>query len=153
MKKIFFAAIVIFSLTMCSKENGEFNAEKDSIEFGMVSLRCLDNCIQMYKLENGKLYKQSKPIRFLEDLSYSKTNTDQYDQEKIIKLLNTIPTPILESAENFGCPGCVDEPFILLKFTSEGNDRSIKVDIKEYDLSDEVKPWVKEFLDLMDEMR
>ncbi|HMP29246.1 MAG TPA: hypothetical protein PKD85_06585 [Saprospiraceae bacterium] len=153
MKYFVLLLIASISLTQCSKETSAFNAEKDTIEFGMVSLRCLDDCIQMYKLENRNLFSQTSPIRFLEDLKYNDQPSTKYDVNKIIKLLNNIPSIILESSENFGCPGCVDEPFILLRFTHGENIKSIKVDIKEYDLPREVKPWVLDFLNLMDELR
>ena len=88
----------------------------------------------------------------MEDLQYGNSPISAKNKEKIISLLNSIPDEILESEENYGCPGCVDEPFIYLVFTSEGKERKIKVDTKEYAIKGEVKEWVNSFLGELSEL-
>lgn len=146
---IFAAALVLSS---CTKNESDFDAGKDRVEFGTLSLRCISDCIRLYKLEDGKLYGRKNPVRFLEDLQYGSTPVNVNNIDKVIDLLNSIPSEILESEENYGCPGCVDEPFIYLVFTSEGKERKIKVDTKDYALKGEVKTWVNDFLAAFNEL-
>ena len=40
----------------CTKNETDFDAGKDKVEFGTLALRCVSDCIKMYKLEGGDLF-------------------------------------------------------------------------------------------------
>jgi hypothetical protein len=147
---VFFVALISF--TACSKEGEGLNANQDKIQFGTLSLRCVSDCANMYKLEGGKLYKRKAPVRFFEDLKYNETPEKNFDVSTIVNSLNNIPQAILESEEIYGCPGCVDEPFINLIFTNEGKEKNLRIDTKEYALTGEVKIWVNNFLKMLEQL-
>jgi hypothetical protein len=146
MKILVFVGLLSVLMFSCTKNVEDFDAGKNKVEFGTVALKCVSDCIKMYKLEGGDIFSRKSPVRFLEDLQYDNAPLPAENTNKIISLLNSIPDEILESEENYGCPGCVDEPFIYLIFTFEEKERKIKIDTKEYAIKGEVKQWVKSFL-------
>ena len=128
MKKIFLLLGLSMFIWSCEKaaklENDEY------LVFGKFNGFCASNCTTLFKIEGGKLYADDMD-RYLpgDDLVFESDPLPAEKYEEALKLYQDIPDKLKETTEmSFGCPGCVDQDIILLRYFDGADKKEWQVD-------------------------
>jgi hypothetical protein len=149
--QILFLSFVGFLFTGCTSD--QTSDEVSDMVFGIYAPRCVGNCTNLFKVEDGKLFAQVGENRFLTDVIFDKKAMPQEKYVLAESVLQSIPIAIYSSGNPVGCPGCVDEPYLYFEFfTVEGN-RSVNVDMQMSDLPKDLQPWVTSCVKMIEELK
>lgn len=120
-----------FSAASCNEEKDEPTVQNDASEyivFGDFYGFCSgDECIRIFKLSDGKLYKDSKQNYPQQGAIYSGTYgpVSSAKTDSIDMLLSGYPLQLLnDTNEVFGCPDCVDQGGMYLEIKTNSSHRS-----------------------------
>lgn len=143
--------IFILSFTGCSEKN---YPEPSAFVFGSWYGFCLENCIHLYNLENGKLYPDDMDTRFQsEAISFQKTPLDEKLAKKAEELYRLFPSYLRKNPDiTIGCPDCHDQGVIYLALEENGKliEWKIDPDINEY--PSEIEAFMISIKELIAEM-
>lgn len=117
-KSVFFL-LLLFSLTTCKEEE---KPEQEAFIFGQWNFRCTGNCIQIYKLIEGKLYVDNmNSFREAPIITYSKTPKEEKYAVIAKELEQAFPKDYMmpRGLSLIACPVCVEEGGYYLAFERE----------------------------------
>ena len=106
-------------LSACKEEE---KPDQEAFIFGQWNLLCEGNCIQIYKLEGGKLYEDNmRSFREAPTITYKTSPMDSKYWAKGQDLENSFPKDYLmpRGLTFIGCPNCVEEGGYYLAFERE----------------------------------
>jgi len=137
---------MVFSLQACKKDPIVKTINYDYLIFGTVYGECIGpNCITLYKLEDGKLYKNSS--REYPNLNsnyagdYALLSSDKYGQTK--DLPDHFPEEFLMKSVQFvGCPDCVDQGGYYVEFSKNGKMKNWMIDRSKANLPKELHAFI-----------
>lgn len=107
----------------CCREDVEQNISTESyLIFGHFYGECLgEQCVEIFKLENEKLFEDLDALYPNSQSIYSGEFTELEDNmyQLAKDLVDYIPEELLESTENvFGCPDCADQGGLYIEYKS-----------------------------------
>ncbi len=101
-----------------------------------------ETCIETFKLEDGKLYEDSKDDRNHQLFKFQALSNDKYNQVK--GLLNQVPNELLTHKEGrIGCPDCTDGGGIYISINHKGTLKSWQIDNNLDNVPTELHTFVK----------
>jgi hypothetical protein len=127
MKRLFLPLFLILTLAGCSEK---VYPDPSAFVFGSWYGFCLENCIHLYKLENGKLYPDDMDTRFQsETITFESTPLEDKLAKKAEELLRLFPSYLRKNPNTtIGCPDCYDQGVIYLGFEENGKLTEWKID-------------------------
>ncbi len=151
MKKLLISLLVIISITSC-KESEE--PLEDAFVFGRWSAFCTGNCVQIYKLENDKLYVDNlNSFRQAGTITYSPTPLSNQYVAKAKSLKETFPSYLLENPFTvIGCPDCADQGSIYLAFDNREGALYWQIDTDEAAWPEEIRAYMNELVAFIDQL-
>jgi hypothetical protein len=152
--KNFYLLIVISSIfllsTSCSDDE-EVMKTSEYLVFGHFYGFCMgESCVQIYKLENGKLYRDSKKEypRYDEFYEGSYVAMDKSDYDQVKDLTEIFPVQLLVAQDTvFGCPDCADQGGLYIEYKSDDMHRFWMVD----QFNGNVPVYLHEFMEEVNE--
>jgi hypothetical protein len=118
MKKVLFILLLFLPLLFsCSNEDDE--PQIDAFVFGKWNFNCQGNCMQFYKLDQGKLYIDNlNTFRDAPVITYKSAPLDSKYLPLAEQLRAAFPESYLFPRGNdfVSCPGCIDEGAYYLAF-------------------------------------
>ena len=130
MKIIYLASI--FILISCGKDEINNSMENNYLIFGHFYGECMgEYCVEIYKLEDGKLYEDSNDSYPSNSIPYAgeflELSHDQYNLVKDLK--EHIPGGLTEIEDIIvGCPDCTDGGGIYIEINQNGDVRYWMID-------------------------
>lgn len=150
-QRLFFLFILSMTFGGCAEK---VYPDPSAFVFGSWYGFCIENCIHVYKLENGKLYPDDMSTRYQsEDISFQKTPLDEKWAKKAQELYALFPAYLNKNPNmTIGCPDCHDQGVLYLAF--EGNEKPIewKIDPVENDYPPEIKVFMTAMKELISEL-
>ncbi|WP_298647052.1 hypothetical protein [uncultured Proteiniphilum sp.] len=152
-QKSFTILVCCLTVLFHSCEKNEIKlADKDYIIFGSYHSMCSGDCIAFYKLEENKLFKDTRtqyPPLYSDGFytgNFAQLSQNQFEEVK--DLLGYFPSDLLkESKSVIGCPDCVDYGGLYIEYNVKG--------VRKYWHLDRMKSEVPEkyhaFIDKVDE--
>ncbi len=115
---------------------------------------CLENCIHVYKLENGKLFPDDMGTRYqTEEITFQKTPLDDKLAKKAEDLYRLFPSYLRKNPNLIiGCPDCHDQGVLYLAFEENGKLTEWKIDPVETDYPPEIEAFLIAMKELIAEM-
>lgn len=151
-KSLFYSLTFIFTLLAlsCDKEDTTIGTDLDLI-VGTYAPFCRNECTDLFKVKDGKVYAQANKPQFAKDVVYATTELANANTRALLAKLSAMPAAFnVADQERIGCPGCADQPILYLKFFEGEKTRELFVDIQEADLPVTLRPYVKELLSILD---
>lgn len=151
MKNLIFIAIMSL-LVSCSKETVK-PVNTDPLVFGKYCGFCGGDCAWLYKIEGGKIYPDLVNSYNQESLKFSATplSNDKYDKAKV--LLSSLPEYLLAHKDTtLGCPDCYDQCAYYVEIMKGGVKSYWIIDTEINALPDEIKPFVQQMSQIIDEL-
>lgn len=150
-KRLLLPLILGLSLAGCAEK---VIPDANGFVFGSWYGFCIENCIHVYKLENGKLYPDDMSTRHQsEEITFEKTPLDEKWAKKAQELYELFPAYLSKNPNlTIGCPDCHDQGVLYLAF--EENEKSIewKIDPVENNYPPEIKVFIDEMKELISEL-
>ena len=137
--------IILSMLSCCTEE--EISEQQEYLIFGHFYGFCVgEDCIQIYKLEDNRLYKdQNKTYpRYNEfyDASFVELESKYYEQ--VDDLINYFPNQLLSETDTIiGCPDCADGGGLYIEYKTETIHRYWLIDQH----ISRVEPYLHEFME------
>lgn len=151
MKRLFLPLILGMSFAGCAEQ---VYPDPSGFVFGSWYGFCIENCIHVYKLENGKLYTDDLSTRHQsEEITFQTTPLGENLAKKAEELYRLFPSYLRKNPNmTIGCPDCYDQGVLYLAF--EGNEKPIewKIDPVENDYPPEIKVFMAELKKLISEL-
>lgn len=115
---------------------------------------CIENCIHVYKLENGKLYPDDLSTRHQsEEITFQTTPLDEKWAKKAQKLYELFPAYLSKNPNlTIGCPDCHDQGVLYLAFEENGKLKEWKIDPVENNYPPEITTFMIAMKELISEM-
>ena len=126
MKKLCTLLVALLVLLLsCNKEgfDGNLNSNEYLI-FGKFYSECVGNCVNLYKIEDQKLYRDDLNWGLPDEIPFQSKALDSAKFEIAKILIEAFPTALLKSNKRrYGCPDCADQGgfYIELKENGERN--------------------------------
>ncbi len=148
MKKAIYGILLMMIVSIFSSCSEEKMAEpNDYLIFGHFYGFCLgDQCIQIYKLDNERLYEdQNKTYPGYDELyeaSFVELESKYY--EEVDDLINYFPNQLLNESDTIiGCPDCADGGGLYIEYKTETMHRYWLID---QDIN-RVQPYLHDFIE------
>jgi len=136
-----FISIILLFSNSCSDDK-DFKKTSEYLVFGHFYGECIgEGCVTMYKLEDDKLFQDTKKEYPRYDVFYegSYIEMDQADYDKVKDLFDYFPEQLLyEHDTTFGCPDCADQGGLYIEYKTNN--------IHKYWTIDQHKGYVPVFL-------
>ena len=125
MKYIIFTLILIASFSSCKKEITISN--DDYLTFGTFHGECMGNdCVKLFVIKENKLYEDPNDFNGTR-LGFIPLSNEKFNQVK--DLVDYIPNELFQKEkETFGCPDCVDQGGIYVRYFIEGKKGEFRFD-------------------------
>ena len=151
MKRLFLPLFLILTLAGCSEK---VYPDPSAFVFGSWYGFCLENCIHLYKLENGKLYPDDMDTRFQsETITFERTPLEDKLAKKAEELFRLFPSYLRKNPNTtIGCPDCYDQGVIYLAFEENGELIEWKIDPDKNDYPPEIEAFMVAMKELIEEM-
>ncbi len=145
--------VIILSLTLAGCAEKGY-PEPSAFVFGSWYGFCLEKCIHVYKLENGKLFLDNMSIRNQsEDISFQKTPLDEKWAKKAEELYKLFPAYLNKNPNIIiGCPDCHDQGVLYLAFEGKGKPIEWKIDPVENEHPREIEAFMRALKELISEL-
>lgn len=147
MKRIAYSILLLTIISIfssCSEENME--GPEEYLIFGHFYGFCAgDHCIQIYKLENGRLYEdQNKTYPRYDEFYDALFVVLENNYEQVNDLKNYFPEQLLNETDTIiGCPDCADGGGLYIEYKTDTIHRYWLID---QDIS-RVEPYLYEFME------
>jgi len=151
MKRLFLPLIIILTFVACSEK---VYPDPSAFLFGSWYGFCIENCIHLYKLENGKLYPDDMSTRFQSnDITFQKTPLGENLAKKAEELYRLFPSYLRKNPNmTIGCPDCYDQGVIYLAFEENGKLTEWKIDPDKNNYPPEIEAFMMAMKKLIAEM-
>lgn len=151
MKRLILPLIIILTFAGCTEK---VSPDPSAFVFGIWHGFCLENCIHVYKLENGKLYLDDMSTRYQSgSITFQKTPLDDKLAKKAEELYRLFPSYLRKNPNTtIGCPDCHDQGVIYLAFEENGELTEWKIDPDKNDFPPEIEAFMIAMRELMAEM-
>jgi hypothetical protein len=151
MKKLMLLLLTVLVFGAC-KESEE--PLQDAFVFGRWSAFCTGNCIQIYKLENDKLYVDNlNSFREAATITYKPTPLSNQYVAKAKSLRDSFPQSLLENPFSvIGCPDCADQGGIYLAFDNREGTLYWQIDADETTWPEVIRPYLEELTEFIDQL-
>jgi hypothetical protein len=150
MKYLSFILLLTILTIACSKENktttGAEIKNDDYLTFGTFNGECLGNdCVRIFVLEESKLFEDPNDLNGTL-INYITLSNEKYDLVK--DLIDYFPTNLFdEENQTFGCPDCVDQGGIYVRYSIDGNSGEFRIDMN----NDKIPSYLHGFVDKIKE--
>jgi hypothetical protein len=142
---------LILLLTFCKKDepsNGDYFA------FGYASGFCIGNCAHFYLIKDNNLYPDDMD-RYLNSILKFKSDAlskDKYNLAK--KLVDSFPIYLKYNPnKTFGCPDCLDQGGFHIEIKENEQINRWHIDPDTVNLTIEIRAYVKEIQNTLDQLR
>lgn len=151
MKRLLLALILSLSLASCAEK---VYPDPSQFIFGSWYGFCKENCIHVYKLENGKLYLDDMSTRYqAEEITFQKTPLDDKWAKKAAELFSLFPSYLRKNPNlTIGCPDCNDQGLLYLAFTENAEVNEWKIDPNMNNVPPEIEAFMFAMKELISEM-
>ncbi len=136
-------------ITGCHKETPECkcnqnNDSGDYLVFGSFYGECLgETCVETFKLTASEVFEDTND-HYPCEAPYNFVGLTEEKFNQVNGLMARIPDALLAVNDTtFGCPDCVDQGGILIKYSTGGTEKTWKMDMQE----DVVPGYLHSFLD------
>lgn len=151
MKKAIFIAFMILAVVSCKKTNFE---KVDSLSFGIAYGFCAGNCATFYKLEGGKIYRDSS-TRYTGPGSII-FHPEALSKEKYLlakELKDKFPAYLLKNVDQtFGCPDCTDQGGIHIEVKENDVLRFWHIDTNTSKQPAEIRTYIERMLSIISQL-
>ncbi len=150
MKYLILALAVFLVLSSCTKDPIRLEEEQFLI-FGTYSSFCLGNCTSLFKLENGQVFADDLSVFYPgEELKFEEVALSDAKYQLSIKAFEDLPENLLAGNEkSFGCPGCLDQDVIFLRYYDGMEVREWQLDTDPDVLPDYLKDYSQEIVEIV----
>ena len=141
----FFIILIFVGLISCENSSESNDPKNITLIFGDFYGFCIgEQCIDIYKLENGSLWEDTTDINPLiqpdAERKFKKLPQDLYKKTK--DLISYLPEKLLqESAHTFGNPDSRDQGGLYIKYTDKNMDNYWMIDQDKGNIPE----WLHEF--------
>jgi hypothetical protein len=146
LKLITLISLIALSFQACKKDPVVKN-NSNYLLFGTYYGFCHGPCVTIYKLENGKLYKNNTQEK-LDDAIFYKGSFTQMAQplyDSVMDLEKKIPEALLSHPEyRIGCPDCADGGGIYVEYSNNGTTKHWLIDTNDAMVPKELHPFIDE---------
>lgn len=149
MKYLTFIFLLTLLATSCTKEietTTGAEIKNDYLTFGTFHGECFGNdCVKIFVLEEEKLYRDPNGLNGTE-INYITLSNDKYNLVK--DLVDYFPTNLYdEDNQTFGCPDCVDQGGIYVRYVIDRNSGEFRIDTDK----SKIPIFLHEFVDKINE--
>jgi len=127
MKRLLLISLVLLMLFSCKKSDDELKHD-DYLIFGHFYGFCVgEECVEMYKITESKLYEDSKDLYSLDAFDFVELPAEKFDL--VSDLTAELPQNLIESPDStFGCPDCADQGGIYIEYRKNDVVQKWKID-------------------------
>ncbi len=113
------ALILLLSVMTLSCSDQDVN-ENDYLVFGTYYGFCIGNCTNIYKIENGQLFKDKLERPIIEDLSFHSDPLPKNKFHIAQQLLKDLPDYFMNNkGDTLGCPNCGDQGSYIVEIRNQ----------------------------------
>lgn len=152
MKKLSFFLVIWVLMSGCKEEE---SPEVDAFIFGKWNLLCENNCIQIYKLDKGKLYVDNlNSFRESPIITYKSTPLGENYALLAQNLRNTFPESYLfpRGLDFIACPNCAEEGGYYLAFENREGIIWWQIGTIPEIWPEEIKPFMQLLVETIDQL-
>jgi hypothetical protein len=154
MKKISLILLLILPLFLsCSHEDEE--PQVDAFIFGQWNFNCQGNCMQFYKLDQGKLYIDNlNTFRDAPVITYKSTPLDSRFLTIAEQLKEAFPATYLMPRGNdfVSCPNCIEEGAYYLAFERKSEIIWWQIGKIPEIWPEEIRPFMNQLVQSLDQL-
>lgn len=155
MRLLFFTMLLLLTAFTCQEDDLSVTSAERLI-FGAYNGFCVgDQCLSLYKLEGGTLYKETsltnRDLNLPVEGKFDELDDDLY---KIAEsLIAEFPQRLLdEDKEVYGCPGCHDQTTILVQLETTEKTRFWRLDSDLPAIPKDLQQYVQEIVAVMEKL-
>ncbi len=141
---ICFVALSLLSAE-CQKDNIQPNLFGDNpvFIFGTSYGHCMGNCVNLYKIVDGKIYPDLLDRGNPADATFSEMPLSDVDYQLALPVMAQFPEALWEAKSPIGCPDCADQGAYFIQVEKEGEVFQWLIDRDEEKLPEYLKPYTK----------
>ncbi len=139
--------LIALTFEACKEEPIIKQNDSNYFMFGTYYGQCFGvNCVTIYKLEEGKLFKNVAKERSYSDffegkLTYTALTQTEYDLVSDIE--TKIPEVLLNNTKTtIGCPDCADGGGIYVEYCKNGIKQHWYIDTQKFYVPEELHPFI-----------
>lgn len=153
MKKCFFFLTLTFLTISCTR-NTEITPNDEMI-FGIYNGFCAQSCSNLFFMKDGKLYADDEDqISDFQNIKFQETALPDAKYKLAQNAYDNLPQILFDDVIlDLGCPGCVDQDIVYIKYFDGADYWEWRIDTDEDELSSELADYVHQMKDLIDDLK